>query len=152
MPDPLTHCAGPGIEPASQCSRDAANPTVPQQALLCLIFIRTVSSPAIPCLLGSCLPHQNTGSLRPGAVAWPLCYKRKGKAPQYPWEGRDSGCGRARLCLSSARRKWPWLLPHSLNWQVTGSTGHPTHSLHGQHDWTPEERPDLALPSSHPSS
>ena len=27
----LTHCAGLGIKPASQCSRDAANPVAPQQ-------------------------------------------------------------------------------------------------------------------------
>ena len=30
----LTHCAGPGIKPASQHSQDAANPTMPQQELL----------------------------------------------------------------------------------------------------------------------
>ena len=29
----LTHCAGPGIEPVSLCSRDAANPIMPQQEL-----------------------------------------------------------------------------------------------------------------------
>ena len=32
-PDPLTHCARPGIEPVSWRCRDAANPTVPQQEL-----------------------------------------------------------------------------------------------------------------------
>ena len=31
--DPLTHCPGLGIEPASQRSRDTANPIVPQQEL-----------------------------------------------------------------------------------------------------------------------
>jgi len=30
----LTHCAGLGIEPASQGSHDAADPVVPQQELL----------------------------------------------------------------------------------------------------------------------
>ena len=30
----LTHCAGPGIEPSSQCSRDTANPIAPQEELL----------------------------------------------------------------------------------------------------------------------
>ena len=30
----LTHCAGPGIEPSSQCSRDTTNPIVPQRELL----------------------------------------------------------------------------------------------------------------------
>ena len=29
----LTHCVGPGIEPAAQSSRDAADPTAPQQEL-----------------------------------------------------------------------------------------------------------------------
>ena len=35
----LTHCAGPGIEPASQSSQDATDPAVPQEELqknLCL--------------------------------------------------------------------------------------------------------------------
>ena len=32
--DPLTHCAGLGIEPASWSCRDALNPIVPQQELL----------------------------------------------------------------------------------------------------------------------
>ena len=30
----LSHCAGPGIGPSSQCSQDAANPAVPQRELL----------------------------------------------------------------------------------------------------------------------
>ena len=34
MPNPLTHHAELGIEPASWCCRDAVNPTVPQQELL----------------------------------------------------------------------------------------------------------------------
>ena len=29
MPDPLTHCAGLGIEPVSQHCRDATDPAVP---------------------------------------------------------------------------------------------------------------------------
>ena len=29
----LTHCAGPGIEPATQCSQDATDPIVPQWEL-----------------------------------------------------------------------------------------------------------------------
>ena len=29
-PDPLTHCAGLGIKPASWCCRDAADPIAPQ--------------------------------------------------------------------------------------------------------------------------
>ena len=32
--DPLTHCAGPGIEPASCYCTDTADPIVPQQELL----------------------------------------------------------------------------------------------------------------------
>ena len=35
----LTHCAQLGIEPASQCSKDAANPVVPQQELLGFVFV-----------------------------------------------------------------------------------------------------------------
>ena len=31
MLDPLTHCAGPGIEPASWCCRDTSDPISPQQ-------------------------------------------------------------------------------------------------------------------------
>ena len=33
-PDPLTHCAGSGIEPASWCCGDTADPMVPQQEYL----------------------------------------------------------------------------------------------------------------------
>ena len=33
MPDPLTHCAGPGIEPVSWRCRDVANSIVPQREL-----------------------------------------------------------------------------------------------------------------------
>ena len=33
-PDPLIHCAGPGIKPASWRCRNAAGPVVPQQDLL----------------------------------------------------------------------------------------------------------------------
>ena len=29
MPDPLTHCARPGIEPTSWCCKDSANPMLP---------------------------------------------------------------------------------------------------------------------------
>ena len=29
----FTHCAGPGIEPASRCSREAADPAAPQREL-----------------------------------------------------------------------------------------------------------------------
>ena len=32
----LTHCAGPGIKPVTQCSQDAADPVVPQQELPCV--------------------------------------------------------------------------------------------------------------------
>ena len=35
----LTHCAGPVIEPVSQCSQDAANPIAPQWELQTLIFL-----------------------------------------------------------------------------------------------------------------
>ena len=38
IPDPLTHCAGLGIEPASWCCRDATNPGAPQQELLNLLL------------------------------------------------------------------------------------------------------------------
>ena len=38
MPDPLTHCAGPGIEPASWHYRDAADPIESQWELLHMIF------------------------------------------------------------------------------------------------------------------
>ena len=34
MPAPLTHCARPGIEPATWCCRDTADPIVPQWPLL----------------------------------------------------------------------------------------------------------------------
>ena len=34
----LTHCAGLGIEPISQCSQDVANPAAPQQDLQCICF------------------------------------------------------------------------------------------------------------------
>ena len=33
IPDPLIHCAGPGIELASWCCRDAHDPAVPQREL-----------------------------------------------------------------------------------------------------------------------
>ena len=39
MPDPLIHCAGPGIVPASWCCRDATNPTASQQELLCFLLL-----------------------------------------------------------------------------------------------------------------
>ena len=35
----LTHCAGPGIEPASQHSQDVANPAAPQHRLQLSLFI-----------------------------------------------------------------------------------------------------------------
>ena len=38
-PNPLTPCAGPGIEPVSWRCRDAANPVVPQRELLFCFFI-----------------------------------------------------------------------------------------------------------------
>ena len=38
MLDPLTHCAGLGIEPASWYGRDAANPLEPQRELQSFIF------------------------------------------------------------------------------------------------------------------
>ena len=38
MPDPLTHWAWPGIEPASWHCRDAANPLAPQWELHCLLL------------------------------------------------------------------------------------------------------------------
>ena len=34
----LTHCARLGIEPANQCSQDAADPIVPQQELLIFLI------------------------------------------------------------------------------------------------------------------
>ena len=34
----LSHCAGPGITPSTQCFQDAADPTEPQQELLCFCF------------------------------------------------------------------------------------------------------------------
>ena len=38
----LTHCAGQGIEPATQCSQDTAGPFAPQQKLLgCLLVTDT---------------------------------------------------------------------------------------------------------------
>ena len=39
MLDPLTHRAGPGFEPVSWCCRDAADPIVPQQELLFILFL-----------------------------------------------------------------------------------------------------------------
>ena len=39
-PDLLTHCAGPGIKPASWHCRDAANPIVPQWELLFIYFFK----------------------------------------------------------------------------------------------------------------
>ena len=37
----LTHCAGPGIEPTSQCSQDTTDPIAPQQELPVCIFYAT---------------------------------------------------------------------------------------------------------------
>ena len=42
----LTHCAGSGIEPTSQCSRDMADPVVPQQALLHVLILKYTNTPA----------------------------------------------------------------------------------------------------------
>ena len=42
-PDPLSHCAGLEIEPASQCSRDTTNPIVLQQELLGVEFYQKLS-------------------------------------------------------------------------------------------------------------
>ena len=45
MLDPLTHCAGPGIEPASWHCRDATDPRVPQWELqFFLVLILTLRS------------------------------------------------------------------------------------------------------------
>ena len=43
MPDPLTHCAGRGIEPSSWCCRDAADPTEPQGNSQALGFAHKLS-------------------------------------------------------------------------------------------------------------
>ena len=37
-PDPLTHCARPGIKPMSWCCRDAVNPIAPQLELMEMIL------------------------------------------------------------------------------------------------------------------
>lgn len=37
-PNPVTHCAGLGIEPAPWCCRDAANPIAPQRCNIFLSF------------------------------------------------------------------------------------------------------------------
>ena len=37
----LTHCARLGIEPVSQHSQDAANPTAPEQELLIVPFLKS---------------------------------------------------------------------------------------------------------------
>ena len=42
-PGSLTHCVQPGIKPASQCSRDATNPIVPQWELLDTVFCDVLS-------------------------------------------------------------------------------------------------------------
>ena len=34
----LTHCAGPGVKPASQPSQDTSDPLVPQRELLFFLF------------------------------------------------------------------------------------------------------------------
>ena len=43
-PGSSTHCARPGIEPASWCCRDAANSVVPQQELLRFPFISLINT------------------------------------------------------------------------------------------------------------
>ena len=40
MLDPLTHCAGPRIEPASWCRRGATNPAAPQWELHQCLFLK----------------------------------------------------------------------------------------------------------------
>ena len=40
----LTHCAGPGIKPVSQCSRDAVDPIAPQWEFLNLRKFPSISS------------------------------------------------------------------------------------------------------------
>ena len=55
----LTHCDGLGIEPVFQCSRDAANPVVPQQELLLA-------------LLESLLNHQGCDGF-PGTWGFCIC-------------------------------------------------------------------------------
>ena len=58
----LTHCAGLGIEPTSQCSQDAANPFAPQRELLpsSLLMVTLgllgVTDTATSCLLMPYLP------------------------------------------------------------------------------------------------
>lgn len=50
--DPLTRCAGPGIEPASWRHRDASHPVAPQRELLSFLFG----------FLGHFFPFHNYGS------------------------------------------------------------------------------------------
>ena len=38
VPDPLTYCAGPGMEPVSWDCRNTANPIAPQRELLSYLF------------------------------------------------------------------------------------------------------------------
>ena len=91
MPDPLTHCAGPGIEPMFWRCLDAADSVAPEQELLKLTFyLYTFHSKHV---LGVYLSHPPLLSLLSLQTSEPLGGDQKGihtvsfYSPFGPWEG-----------------------------------------------------------------
>ena len=79
-----THSTGPGSEPSSQCSRNAANPAVPQWALHNQVFFRGAQ-------VASGQP--NDGLPARAGAAYRSRHRPRGRGPRPP-------CGR---CLLTAR-------------------------------------------------
>ena len=88
----FTHCAGPGIEPVSQCSRDATNPLMPQQELLHFFLTKSDIS------VGPRVPARATASPV-------LCHL----FPPVSLKGYCSLCssGTARFCKHVVSRRHP---------------------------------------------
>ena len=79
MPDPLTHCAGPGIKPTTWCWRDTANPFVPQWELLRLFLFfpppQPVTRPETPTILS--MLHESLVSGRESLLEYKCFTLRK---------------------------------------------------------------------------
>ena len=55
----LTHCVWLGIKPASQGSRDTADPVAPQQELFLVVFILNMFLSSQPYLFNSCATYHH---------------------------------------------------------------------------------------------
>ena len=94
----LTHCVGPGIEPVSQGSRDAADPIAPQRELpepgVLLASDLCVSNP-----LTKLLPQQRP-ERRVDSMRWTsfLCHKKA--------QGKAALCWRATARAQASSSSW----------------------------------------------